>query len=52
MSPFDAAASVNEMPMSYLNYGTPREAFKALKVEQPKSNNGLEADPAGNEEAR
>jgi hypothetical protein len=32
MSPFEAASSVNEMPMSYLEHKHPREAFKALHV--------------------
>ena len=34
LSPFDTSCKLNEMPMSLLKYGNPREAFKALKVEQ------------------
>ena len=30
MSPFDASLRVNECPMSYLNFSTPREAFGSL----------------------
>lgn len=40
-SPFDAASALNEMPMSALNYGNPREAFKGLTVEQPISGDEL-----------
>ena len=34
MSPFDASAKLNEMPMSYLGYGTPKHAFRSLKIEK------------------
>jgi hypothetical protein len=34
MSPFDASAKLNEMPMSYLGYGTPNHAFRSLKIEK------------------
>ncbi len=33
LSPFDTSFKLNEMPMSALNYGYPREAFKSLAVE-------------------
>jgi hypothetical protein len=32
-SPFDASSALNEMPMSYVRYKNPREAFKAMKVD-------------------
>lgn len=32
LSPFDTSFKLNEMPMSYLKYGNPREAFKAMKI--------------------
>ena len=31
LSPFDASFNLNEMPMSYLKYRNPRDAFKALQ---------------------
>ena len=30
LSPFDTSFNLNEMPMSYLDYKNPRDAFKAL----------------------
>jgi hypothetical protein len=35
MSPFDAASALNDMPMSVLQYRTPREAFGAMNAEPP-----------------
>jgi len=32
LSPFDASLKLNEMPMSFLEYRNPRDAFKALGV--------------------
>jgi hypothetical protein len=32
LSPFDVSFKINEMPMSALDYRTPREAFKALDL--------------------
>jgi hypothetical protein len=32
LSPFDVGTKLNEMPMSYLDYRNPRDAFKALNV--------------------
>lgn len=34
LSPFDASYKLNDMPMSYLDYKVPREAFKSLDPEQ------------------
>lgn len=39
LSPFDVGFKLNDMPMSYLKYRNPRDAFKALSVGQ----NGLES---------
>ncbi|KKK63787.1 hypothetical protein LCGC14_2990780 [marine sediment metagenome] len=36
LSPFDTSFKLNEMPMSFLKYGNPREAFVVLKVGQPE----------------
>jgi hypothetical protein len=33
LSPFDAAQRINDMPMSYLNYASPKEAFARMKPE-------------------
>jgi hypothetical protein len=44
LSPFDAAFKLNEIPFAALGYRNPREAFKALKVEQPVSDNGQEVN--------
>ncbi len=33
LSPFDVGSKLNEMPMSYLDYRNPRDAFKMLSVE-------------------
>ncbi len=32
MSPVETAASLNDMPMSYLDHKSPKEAFKGLKM--------------------
>lgn len=40
LSPFDTSFKLNEMPMSYLDYRVPRDAFKALKAEQPTTDGG------------
>jgi hypothetical protein len=42
LSPFDTSFNLNEMPMSYLDYRTPRETFKALNAEQPTTEGGDE----------
>ena len=34
LSPFDVSFRLNDMPMSCLEYAKPREAFKALQIEQ------------------
>jgi hypothetical protein len=39
LSPFDVGFRLNQMPMSYLGYRMPRDAFKALKAEQPGAAN-------------
>jgi hypothetical protein len=35
-SPFDVGFMLNGMPMSYLDYGVPRDAFRALGVDHPQ----------------
>jgi hypothetical protein len=40
LSPFDVGFMVNEIPMSFLEYRSPRDAFKALSASQPGSGSG------------
>lgn len=40
LSPFDVGFKLNDTPMSYLDYKTPRDVFKALGVEQPGAESG------------
>ena len=35
LSPFDVGFKINNMPMSFLDYKVPRDAFKALGVNHP-----------------
>lgn len=44
MSPSDTAASLNDMPMSYLHHKSPRAAIKALIEKSPASGNGHDVD--------
>lgn len=44
VSPSDTAASLNDMPMSYLDHKSPREAFKALNARLPASGKEQDAD--------
>jgi hypothetical protein len=39
LSPYDTSFRLNEIPMSGLDYRSPREAFKALTVGEPASSN-------------
>jgi Domain of unknown function (DUF6933) len=40
LSPFDTSFKLNEMPMSYLDYRNPRDAFRALNLEQHRVSDG------------
>jgi len=40
LSPFDTSFKLNEMPMSFLDYRMPRDAFRLLGEEQTESGGG------------
>jgi len=43
LSPFETSRQINETPMSYLGYNSPKEAFRQLKVgEEDISDNNVE----------
>jgi hypothetical protein len=39
LSPFETSCQINETPMSYLDYNSPKEAFRLLKVTKGTSDN-------------
>jgi len=47
LSPFDASLLLNQTPMSYIGYRSPKEAFKSLKIEEEASNKAIENEIIG-----
>lgn len=41
MSPFDVSLRLNDIPMSFLGYNNPKEAFTAMRLEEDSSNNPI-----------